>query len=87
MEKKQLIHSHLRDKDIFTSNENYLEKWAGKMASLMLKSKYKEYDIKMAILYFIKIKGYWQHENYYIKPDFLVQNLNEIGGLKNIEFV
>lgn len=72
---------------IYKQRKLSCEKWAGKMASLMLKSKYKEYDIKMAILYFIKIKGYWQHENYYIKPDFLVQNLNEIGGLKNIEFV
>lgn len=72
---------------IYKQRKLPLGKWIEKMAGLMLKANYDEYDIEMSILFFVKIKGYWQHENYYIKPDYLVQNLNDLGGIKNIDFV
>lgn len=72
---------------IYKQRKKTLQNWIDRLADLLLKAKYDKDDIPNIILYFVNVKGYWQHENYYIKPCYLVQNLNDLGGVKNIEFV
>lgn len=72
---------------IYKERKKSLDDWIKRLVDLLIKAKYNKDDIQSIILYFVKVKGYWQHENYYIKPWILVQNLNDLGGVENIEFV
>lgn len=72
---------------IYKERKKTFKDWVLMLYKLLIKAKYSKDDAKFAISYFASVRGYWRHENYYIRPCFLVQNLNDLGGVKNIEYV
>lgn len=81
------VYSYDGQRYIYKERKKTLEGWMYQMAALLTKAKYNQKDIQRIISYLVEVKGYWQHENFYIKPYVLVQNLNDLGGVENLEFV
>jgi hypothetical protein len=66
-------------KYVYKQRKLSLNDWIMKIVKVLIKSNYGTKEIQLYILQYI-INGWYVNENFYIKPNCIIQNINELNN-------